>query len=223
MLHENVKSGELVRENNFTKLRQLNAPVAKIRAVHTGTGAKKAGADVANGLERILYLSVGARVMLTSNLWTTLGLVNGAMGTVAEIAYELGKTPPDLPTVVMLEMDGYTGPTIPGPNGRPVLPIRPIRCTWEGHSGSCSRMQFPLCLAWAITVHKSQGLTLSKAVVELGSKEFAAGLAFVAVSRVRALSDLLFNSAFPLERLQSTSRRDRLQQRLAEEQRLLSL
>jgi ATP-dependent exoDNAse (exonuclease V) alpha subunit len=56
-------------------------------------------------------------------------------------------------------------------------------------------------LAWAITIHKSQGLTLPEAVIELGPKEFTAGLSFVAISRVKTLGGLAFRSSFPLSRL----------------------
>jgi len=48
-------------------------------------------------------------------------------------------------------------------------------------------LQFPLRLAYGITVHKSQGLTLSKAVLNLATKEHALGLSYVAVSRVKTL------------------------------------
>jgi ATP-dependent DNA helicase PIF1 len=52
---------------------------------------------------------------------------------------------------------------------------------------ACTRRQFPLRLAYGITVHKSQGLTLSRAVINLAAKEHALGLSYVAVSRVKAL------------------------------------
>ena len=133
----------------------------------------------------------GARVMLTSNLWTGVGLVNGAMGTVILIAicYKSGQAPPNLPVPVMLRFDSYPGPTLPDGT----VPIVPIRHTWSASSAQCSRLQLPLKLAWAVTIHKAQGLTLDKVVIDVGKKEFACGLTFIACSRVRTLTDLLFN------------------------------
>ena len=49
-------------------------------------------------------------------------------------------------------------------------------------------------MAWGITIHKSQGLTLEKVVVELGEKDFSARLSFVAISRVKTLQGLAFHS-----------------------------
>jgi hypothetical protein len=51
-------------------------------------------------------------------------------------------------------------------------------------------IQIPINLAWAITV----GLTLKKAVVEIGEREYAVGLTFVAISRVCSLENILFRS-----------------------------
>jgi ATP-dependent DNA helicase PIF1 len=205
------------------QLRSLNVPVAKILAVHTGGNeAKKADSDIAHGLEAKLLLARGARVMLTSNLWTEAGLVNGAIGTVQDILFGEDQGPPSLPVVVFVSFDNYEGPAITSLEGTKVVPIAPIRRTWEGKSGICSRLQIPIRLAWAITVHKSQGLTLQKAVIDLGSKEFTAGLSFVAVSRVRSIGDLLFKP-FDFERLRRIRECKRLKERKDEEERLTSL
>jgi len=68
-------------------------------------------------------------------------------------------------------------------------------------------------------VHKSQGLTLQKAVIDIGSKEFTASLSFVTVSQIYSIRDILFKP-FDFERLQRIKDCKRLGERKDEEERL---
>ena len=52
--------------------------------------------------------------------------------------------------------------------------------------------QFPLRLSWAVTAHKSQGQTLNRVAIDISSPAFAHGAFYVALSRVRKLSDIVF-------------------------------
>ena len=156
--------------------------------------------------------------MLTSNLWVDVGLVNGAMGTIQAICYRAGG-PPDLPIAVMVQFDSYTGPTLHDGT----VPITPLRRTWSALGAQCSRLQLPLKLAWAVTIHKSQGLTLNKVVLDVGKRDFSSGLTFVACSRVQKLQDLLFCPPFDFQRLANLANSQRLQDRLQEDKRLRSL
>src|ERR1044072_7861062 len=141
------------------------------------------------------------------------------MGIVQDILFEK-QGPPSLPTAVLVKFEQYKGPTITTVEGIKVVLIVPIKHTRNGKAETvCSRLQVPLCLAWAITVHKSQGLTLEKTKIDIGKREFASGLSFVAVSRVRSLRDIMFKQ-FSFERLQRIKGCRRLQERKDEEARL---
>ena len=142
------------------------------------------------------------------------------MGTVVDILYEPGSQPPRLPLAVMVAFDSYDGPGIIAPDGRLVVPIVPVRREFELKGVKCSRTQLPLMLAWALTVHKCQGLTLDKAVISLGTKEFAAGLTFVAMSRVKSFRGLAVDPIFTYSRLQQCGAGKAMQNRIAENRRL---
>lgn len=58
------------------------------------------------------------------------------------------------------------------------------------------REQFPIRIAFAITVYKAQGITLEKAVVDITIREFTAGLRYIAVSRVKNINTLMFKKPF---------------------------
>ena len=202
------------RAYNKAKLNQLHCrtnPLARILAEHRPdvASARKAEPEDAGGLVKQLVLARDARVMLTNNLWVDAGLVNGCVGHVVDIVYSGDKRPPALPDFVVCRFPQYRGPAYSGPN---TVPIKPVQRTWKHDSQMLSRIQLPLALAWAITIHKSQGLTLDKAVVDIGKKEFAPGQSFVAISRVRSSAHLRLHS-FDKDRLTKLANNQSVQKR----------
>jgi ATP-dependent exoDNAse (exonuclease V) alpha subunit len=127
--------------------------------------------------DEALELKVGAQVMFLRNdsdqRW-----VNGSIGTVTKID-----------NTVWVEVDGE------------VHQVQPA--VWEKYRYSYSQTtkalkkdivaeftQFPLRLAWAVTIHKSQGKTYERAIIDLGERSFAPGQTYVALSRISELDGL---------------------------------
>jgi len=76
--------------------------------------------------------------------------------------------------------------------------IRPKTLTFDiTQRVTCTRTQLPLIPCFAATIHKAQGLTLDKVVIDCGESIFAAGMAYTALSRIRKLEDLLLISFAP--------------------------
>ena len=117
-----------------------------------------------------LVLKVGAKVMFTKNN-PKEGFVNGTLGTVESF-------------------DKYIGlPIIRTNDGRKIVVEKMDWSVDENGKTRAEISQLPLRLAWAITVHKSQGMSLDEAVVDL-SEVFEFGQGYVALSRVRRLAGL---------------------------------
>ena len=176
-------NNDSVAAYNNSKLESLNQPVACINARHSTTYAKQLNSDDMSGLEPQIFLAKGAYVMLTSNLWPSVGLVNGACGEIIHIIYSSDSSPPDLPIAVIVKFEDYMGPSIS--SACSAVPIIPITASLDLNAVVHERQQVPLRLSWAMTIHKSQGLTLEKAWIELGKTEKISGLSYVALSRVR--------------------------------------
>ena len=96
------------------------------------------------------------------------------------------------------------------------IPIYPITVTSQAEIGFHERQQLPLGLAWALTIHKSQGLTLPKAWIDICKSERTAGVSYVAISRVKSLSSCVIEP-MTYERLTSLKSSANLQYRLEQE------
>ncbi len=139
----------------------------------TSTGSEKLIRTLVRGClspER-LVLKEGARVMFTRNDATTHRYVNGTLGTIVEFEYETGF------------------PVVKTHRGTQIS-AEPTEWRIEENGRALARIiQVPLRLAWAMTVHKSQGMSLDAAHMDL-SQTFEYGQGYVALSRVRTLSGL---------------------------------
>ena len=180
--------------------------------------AKKASADEMSGLEPVVFLAKGAHIMLTLNLWIYVVLCNGATGTVVEFIYAINQQPPDLPIAVIVMFDDYTGPSISN-NIEQCVPICSIAIMSDTLGTVNEKQQTPLKLAWAITIHKSQGLTLTNAWIDTGKNERTPGIFYFAISRVKTLSSWIIEP-MTFERLTSLKKSPGFQHRLQEESRL---
>ena len=150
------------------------------KLVETPTHAKEENIlkriDVVCSAEKSISLKIGARVMLLVNLDFDKGLINGSCGNVKEIDEDF----------ILVEFDNGTCSKI-------------TRHDFEFYNNDvliAVRRQFPLRLAYGITIHKSQGMSLDELVVDC-SRIFEKGQAYVALSRIKTLEGLyLHNFSF---------------------------
>ena len=86
-----------------------------------------------------------------------------------------------------------------------------------------SQEQLPLVLGWAMTIHKSQGLTLSHVVLDLGENEMNVGMSCVGYSRAKSYKGLAFTNSFPWARMEKINNSEPLKNVKDELERLLAL
>ncbi|GFQ95677.1 ATP-dependent DNA helicase [Trichonephila clavata] len=124
--------------------------------------------------------------MLRYNVDVSKGLVNGAIGHITEIIW------PCFRRAQMYDTDIPSVRIDFGKDGAHLIQPKTVQFPAKYSHGTAERRMLPIILCWACgTVHKMQGSTVDHAVVYLGSKLFAAGQAYVALSRVKSLEGLL--------------------------------
>ena len=154
-------------------------------------------------------ICVGAKVALDNkNFCPVWGLHNGACGTVKEIVFDKKKNPNngDLPMYVVVDFPLYCGPAWDRDNPKSVpIPLSEYNCKYSKPSHTCCKRTFlPLCLSYARTIHKFQGM--SAGPVDAGKipnmfeciicdpdnknvERTALGLFYTALSRATTLGD----------------------------------
>ena len=136
-------------------------------------------------VDRELHLKVGAQVMLRHNVDVEGGLANGSRGIVTDYGID-----PDSGTQEKV-------PRVRFVCGKEVLVCRNAWVSKLDGVGTVTFSQIPLDLAWACTIHKSQGLTLDLVEMALDHTVFEFGQAYTALSRARTLANTRITSFDP--------------------------
>ncbi|KAI5083683.1 hypothetical protein GOP47_0003426 [Adiantum capillus-veneris] len=183
-----------VRQENMQELIALQTSIVTFVAVDSQMDQLHRFAFSGIRLEKELQLCVGAQVMLTKNLDTKGGLVNGSKGVVTGFQSQyktFGDGSKDEKAVKsvshLVSPSGYWPIVRFDCRTTPIGPFR--EAVEDGGVEVASRVQVPLILAWALSVHKCQGMTLSKVQTDL-SQAFDYGMVYVALSRVKDLDGL---------------------------------
>ena len=135
-------------------------------------------------IQKKIFLKVGAAVMCTFNIDIEAGICNGSQGTIIDFKDSTGVdgSPCKLPIVLFS-------------NGSKKI-IKQQQYQSDEYP-SLVISQIPLCLSWALTIHKIQGATLQIASMDLGSSIFEYGQIYVALSRIQSLEGLFLNAFEP--------------------------
>ena len=177
---------ERVNKERLGKLDEATQVTFAVRRVVEGRASRYSRPSIDYEVQQLmaamradanLELREGAQVMCVANMPEGEGgypipLVNGSRGVVV----------------------GFS------PSGSPLVDFGGRRLEMRAHKWESDRMpgvsilQIPLTLAWAITIHKSQGATLDSALIDAGSGIFECGQTYVALSRVRDLNGLYLTS-----------------------------
>ncbi len=135
-------SNEQVANYNHEQLSRLEQPIAHINARHSSIVAKKMPSADMSGLEPVVFLAKGARVMLTMKLWSSVGLCNGATGTVVDFIFQNDHRPPALPIAVIVMFEDYRGPSFS--EAQPsCVPIPPVTVSAQTENGFHEKQQLP--------------------------------------------------------------------------------
>lgn len=184
-------------EINSMRLNRVKSPLKVYSAEYSGTFEAGNHPTLSN-----LQLKKGAQVMMLNNdqagRW-----VNGSIGQIVKIGFD--------------DISGEDVLHVKLKDSGKKVEVEPYQ--WELNKYNWDEdlddmvqstvgtfRQYPLRLAWAVTIHKSQGKTFDKVVVDIGSGAFAHGQVYVALSRCRSMSGLLLQKPISSRHIWSNRR-----------------
>jgi hypothetical protein len=174
------KKAQIINQNSLKKIKEPEH-VYNVQYIHDDQNSQQFNLLI-NELEKQLktremeklVLKRGCRIMLLRNIDVKNGLINGSIGTIIDFKSGLPEIRFDNDIVKVIETYKWDLED----------PVNKIKV---------SAMQLPLMLAYSCTIHKTQGLTLENAILDLDDC-FAEHQVFVALSRLRSLSGLYLKS-----------------------------
>ena len=189
-------SNAQVTQTNATKLDELKSETTIFEGEVTGTFPKDSKGTFVLPTEQNLHLKIGAQVMILKN--DSGGIkryFNGKIGKISSLEDNkiFVKFPDEDP--IQIEKTSW--------NNIQYIWNKEKRKIEETTIGTFT--QYPLRLAWAITVHKSQGLTFDRVYADLGAA-FEDGQVYVALSRCTSMSGLVLKSQIPRNRIRTNNK-----------------
>ncbi|MBR5216584.1 MAG: AAA family ATPase [Bacteroidales bacterium] len=161
----------LINEN---RLAEIGVKSFSYTATYFGDCSK-----IKDAAEDNLVLKVGAQVMFIRNIRRN-GCVNGTIGVVSELSEDIIKVKLENGTVCEVETEVWEAFEYQYNESAKVVEKKVIG----------KMTQYPLRLAWAITIHKSQSLTFDKVAINFGKGAFTYGQTYVALSRARSFAGI---------------------------------
>lgn len=195
-------TNEQVDNHNFESLKKLvssNNPVIQIGSKMTVLESSSRSVPARSHFDKDLLKKVnvslcrGCKVSIDRNICETIGLFNGATGTVKEIRFKTDESPlkGDLPEYILMDLDTYTGKQW-HPKSPSLVPIYACNVICNYHC--CKLTYFPMSLAFARTIHKVQGKEFGPRfkgqpalVADIGLRQLEGkfpGITYTVISRV---------------------------------------
>jgi len=183
-LYSHNKDVDIINYNELENLAKMGHTCMKYSIKYKGNTQKQTNSknySKAMKLNDELYLCVGAQVVLTRNIDILSGLVNGARGIVVELTSTYVNV--RFTNAGLIKIEYYA--------------INSINTLMQLSEPDIDLAYIPLKLAWALSIHSSQGMTLDALELDLGSSIFAYGQAYTGLSRAKDMKSVKLVGLLP--------------------------